>query len=68
MGGLGGDGGDVFLELDCVEVDQRLKGELGVRDVEVRVYQVLYFFPVVLLQVVVSQGDHNGHGAFEGLY
>ena len=61
------DGCDVLLELHCIQVDQRLQGELGVSDVEVTVYQVLDFFPMVLLQGLVTEGYHNRHRSLESI-
>jgi hypothetical protein len=56
------------LELHRVQVNQRLQGELRVCNVEVCVDEVLDFLPMRVLQVIVSQGNHDWHGTFEGVH
>jgi hypothetical protein len=67
LGSLCRYGSNVFLELHSIQVDQRLEGELGISDVKVTVYQVLYFFPMVLLQGVITEGSHNWHRTLESI-
>ena len=59
---------DVLLELNGVQVNQRLESELRVSNVEVTVYQVLYLLPMVLLKGLVTQGNHNRHRTLEGIH
>ena len=53
--------------LHGVEIDQGLKGELWVRYVEFSVDLLLDLLPMVLFEGVVTKGNHNGHGTFEGV-
>ena len=68
MRSLSGDVGDVLLELDCIQINERLECELWVHNVKVCVDQVLNLLPVVLLQVVITKGHHNRHSTLEGVY
>lgn len=55
------------MELHCVEIDQRLKGKLWVCNVEFSVDLLLDLLPMVLFEGVITEGNDNGHGTFEGV-
>jgi len=68
LGGLGGDCGDIFLVLDCIQVYQGLEGEVSRSDIEISLDEILDFLPVVLFQVFVPESHHYGACPFEGIY
>jgi len=54
--------------LNDVQIDQRLKSEVILVDIELFLDQVLNLSPMHFSKLIIPQGCHNGHCLFERFY
>lgn len=56
------------MELHCIEIDQRLKGEFWVWNIEFSVDLLVDLLPMMICEGVITEVNDNGHGTLEGVY